>query len=113
MATGQIEMPADLYNGMALVLLKNLADGERASGQMAVFTPKPRLIRMDLSPEGEEKVRLGGTALTVRRYLVKLEIGGLTGVDRLAHRQRPTGLPLLAGHGRRPGLRSDSKARCS
>ena len=78
-ATGQIEMPADLYNGMALVLLKNLADGEKASGQMAVFTPKPRLIRMDLSPEGEEKVRLGGTALTVRRYLVKLEIGGLTG----------------------------------
>ena len=78
-ATGQIEMPADLYNGMALVLLKNLADGEKASGQMAVFTPKPRLIRMDLSTEGEEKVRLGGTALTVRRYLVKLEIGGLTG----------------------------------
>ena len=79
-AAGQLEMPADLYNGMALVLLKNLADGERAGGQMAVFTPKPRLIKMDLSPEGEEKIRLGGTALTVRRYLVKLEIGGLTGV---------------------------------
>ena len=73
-------MPADLYNGMALVLLKNLADGEKASGQMAVFTPKPRLISMDLSPEGEEKVPLGGTALTVRRYLVKLQIVGLTGV---------------------------------
>jgi hypothetical protein len=79
-AAGQMEMPADLYNGMALVLLKNLTDGEKASGQMAVFTPKPRLIRMDLNPEGEEKIRLGGTALAVRRYLVKLEIGGLTGV---------------------------------
>jgi hypothetical protein len=79
-AAGPLEMPADLYNGMALVLLKNLADGEKASGQMAIFTPKPRLIRMDLNPEGDEMIRLGGTALTVRRYLVKLEIGGLTGV---------------------------------
>ena len=58
-AAGQLEMPADLYNGMALVLLKNLPDGERASGQVAVFTPKPRLIRMDLNPEGEERIRLG------------------------------------------------------
>lgn len=79
-ASGALEMPADLYNGMALVLLKNLAEGERASGQMAVFTPKPRLIKMDLSPEGTEKVRSGSNALTVRRYLVKLEVGGLTGL---------------------------------
>jgi hypothetical protein len=79
-AAGQMEMPVDLYNGMALVLLKNLTDAERAGGQMAVFTPKPRLIRMDLSPEGEEKIRFGKSVLPVRRYLVKLEVGGLTGV---------------------------------
>ncbi len=79
-AAGQLEMPADLYNGMALVLLKNLPEGERASGQVAVFTPKPRLIKMDLGPEGEDKIRFGASALQVRRYLVKLEVGGLTGV---------------------------------
>jgi hypothetical protein len=73
-------MPADLYNGMALVLLKNLVEGERAGGQMAVFLPKPRLIRVDLVPEGEDKVRVGGNALTARRYLSRLQIGGLTGV---------------------------------
>ncbi|MGH7672167.1 MAG: hypothetical protein ACREMC_04660 [Gemmatimonadales bacterium] len=79
-STGSLELPADLYNGMALVLLKNLGEGAGATGQMAVFTPKPRLIKMSLSQEGEEKVRAGGNALTARRYLVKLEIGGLTGV---------------------------------
>ena len=79
-ASGELEMPADLYNGMALVLLKNLADGQRASGQMAVFTPKPRLIRMDLFAEGDDKMRLGGATLTARRYLVKLDVKGLTGM---------------------------------
>jgi hypothetical protein len=79
-ASGELEMPADLYNGMSLVLLKNLADGERASGRMVVFTPKPRLIRVDLSAEGDDKVRFAGNTLTARRYLVKLEVKGLTGV---------------------------------
>jgi hypothetical protein len=79
-ASGTLEMPADLYNGMALVLLKNLGGGERASGRMAVFLPRPRLIRMDLVSEGEEPVRAAGASLTVRRYLVKLEVGGLAGV---------------------------------
>jgi hypothetical protein len=62
-----------------LVLLKNLAAGP-ARGQMAVFTPKPRLIRMELAAEGEDKVLAGGEIRAATRYLVNLEVGGLTGV---------------------------------
>jgi hypothetical protein len=79
-ASGALEMPTDLYNGMALVLLKNLPPGSSTSVQMAVFTPKPRLIKMNLISEQEEVVRLGGATRPVRRYLVKLEVGGLTGL---------------------------------
>jgi len=79
-SAGTLEMPADLYNGMALVLLKNLAAGQRADGRVAVFTPKPRLIKMDLVPEGDDKVRFGPSTLTVRRYVVKLDVGGLAGL---------------------------------
>jgi hypothetical protein len=79
-ASGALEMPADLYNGMALVLLKNLPPGSGASVQMAVFTPKPRLLEMKLISEEEIVVRLGSSTRTIRRYLVKLEVGGLTGV---------------------------------
>ena len=57
-ASGALEMPTDLYNGMALVLLKNLQPGSGTSVQMAVFTPKPRLIKMNLISEQEEVVRL-------------------------------------------------------
>jgi hypothetical protein len=78
-ASGPLEMPADLYNGMALVLLKNLPPGARASVQIAAFMPKPRLLKMTLGPEGDERVTVGGQAKKVARYLVNLEIGGLTG----------------------------------
>jgi hypothetical protein len=79
-ASGPLEMPADLYNGMALVLLKNLAPGARASGQVAAFLPKPRLLKMELGAEGEDRVTVGGQAKKLIRHLVNLEVGGLTGV---------------------------------
>jgi hypothetical protein len=79
-ASGELDMPADLYNGMALVLLKNLAAGAVADVQMAAFTPKPRLLRMRLLQEGEDRASLGGHPRKVIRYLVKLDVRGLSGL---------------------------------
>jgi hypothetical protein len=78
-ASGPLELPVDLYNGMALVLLKNLPAGTGATARMVAFTPKPRLIKMTLGSEGEGAVFVEGEARKVTRYLVKLEIGGVTG----------------------------------
>jgi hypothetical protein len=79
-AGGTFEMPADLYNGMALILLKNLPGGAGATVHLAVFTPEPRLIEMEWSWEGEDEVLLGGRSMKTKRSLVKLKIGGLAGV---------------------------------
>src|SRR5262245_33458850 len=76
-ASGVLDMPADLYNGLTLTLLKNLPAGTTASVKMAAFTPKPRLLAAELTTEGEDKVRLGPNAKTATRYLVKLEVQGL------------------------------------
>jgi hypothetical protein len=80
LATGELEMPADLYNGMALLLLKNLPPGEGATVQLAAFTPKPRLLRMELHREGEDRAVFAGEPKQAIRYLVNLEVGGVTGV---------------------------------
>jgi hypothetical protein len=64
-------MPDDLYNGMALVLLKNLPGGAGATVHMAVFMPKPRPIEMEWRWEGEDEVMLGGRPLKTMRSLVK------------------------------------------
>jgi hypothetical protein len=79
-ASGELDMPPDLANGMTLLMLKNLAPGERATAQLAAFMPKPRLLRMDLHQEGQDRVVFAGDAKQAARYLVNLEIGGVTGV---------------------------------
>jgi len=79
-ASGKLEMPADLYNGMMLQLLKNLPSGEGATAQLAAFTPKPRLLSVEFRREGEDRVVFGGAAKQAARHLVKLEIGGVTGL---------------------------------
>ena len=58
-ASGALEIPADVYNGLTATLLKNLQAGPRASAQMMAFTPKPIVIKMDLSAESEARVFLG------------------------------------------------------
>ena len=78
-ASGELEMPADLYNGLALLLLKNLPPGEAVTVQFAAFTPRPRLLGMMLRREGEDRVVLAGDVKPATRHLVHLEIGGLIG----------------------------------
>jgi len=78
-AEGSLELPEDVSNGMISALLKNLRGGS-ASGHMVAFTPKPRLLRMELLPDGEEYFYVGSAARTASRYLVKLDLPGLIGL---------------------------------
>ncbi|HZS31943.1 MAG TPA: hypothetical protein VFC42_01030 [Methylomirabilota bacterium] len=79
-AEGALEMPDDLYNGMAAVLLKNLPAGEPATVRLAAFTPAARILAMHVRAEGEDRPLLAGRPLVTTRYLLKLEIGGLAGL---------------------------------
>lgn len=47
---------------------------------MLVATPKPRLVKLAISREGQDEFAIGGTNRKVTKYVVKVEIGGLTGV---------------------------------
>jgi hypothetical protein len=77
---GTLELPDDLHNGMTGMLIRNLPPGATAQGQIYAFTPKPRLLRSTLAPEGEDRYQVGEVTQTAARYLVTLDIGGLTGV---------------------------------
>jgi hypothetical protein len=77
---GRIDIPADVHNGMTGMLLRNLPEGASARGHMMAFTPKPRILRTELVPEGEERFFVGDEPRKTTRYLIKLELGGLTGV---------------------------------
>lgn len=75
------KLPADLGNGMVLTLLKNLAPTVSAVKiPMVVATPKPRLIQLSLTAQGEEPFSIGGSSRKAKHYLAKIELGGVAGV---------------------------------
>jgi hypothetical protein len=98
-ASGPLELPADLYNGMTSLLLKNLPRGTSTTVQMVAFTPEPRLLKVTLSPQGEEQVRVGKDAKPVTRYLVQLDLGGIPGLIAAVIGKEPPDLRywLVAG----------------
>ena len=77
---GPIELPADVHNGMTGMLLKNLPAGTSGTGHLLAFTPKPRLVKTELVPVGEDRFLIGGAPWSATRYHVKLELGGVIGV---------------------------------
>jgi hypothetical protein len=51
-ATEHMELPPDVANGLILTLLKNLRpDGPPATVSMVATTPKPRLVKLAISPK--------------------------------------------------------------
>lgn len=77
---GVLEVPDDVHNGITGMLLRNLTVGASANGHVVTFTPKPRLLRSTMRPDGEDRYFAGIAARSATRYLVTMEVGGLTGV---------------------------------
>jgi hypothetical protein len=80
-ATDQLELPLDVANGMIFTLLKNLRpDGPVTTVSMVAATPKPRLVKLQISPQGEDPFSVGGSKRMATHYVLKVEIGGVAGV---------------------------------
>jgi hypothetical protein len=47
---------------------------------MVVATPKPMLVKLDISDDGEDTFSTGGVGHKAKRYDVKIDIGGIKGV---------------------------------
>ena len=76
-----MQLPTDLANGMVPVLLKNLAPGTAPTTvSMLVATPKPMVVKLVITPEGEETFSTNATAHKATRYGVKVDIGGIRGM---------------------------------
>jgi hypothetical protein len=79
--TERLKLPPDLANGLVLTLLKNLGpDAPPLEVAMVVAMPKPRLVKLAITAQGEDSFSLGATWHNARQYLLKVEIGGLTGL---------------------------------
>jgi hypothetical protein len=91
-AEGEIDLPSDVHNGMTGLMLRNLPDRAVGRGHLMAFTPKPTTLKTTLMPEGEERFFIGDEPRKARRYLVKVEVGGLKGVIASAIGKEPPDL---------------------
>lgn len=87
---GSIELPPDTYNGMVVPVAKNLPAGEARTVSFVAFTPKPRLIDLDMLPAAEVRVTVTNDAKPSVLYVLKPKLGAILGLfARLAGKQPP------------------------
>jgi hypothetical protein len=79
--TEHLDLPPDLANGIVLSIMKNIRpDTPETKVSMVVANPKPRLVKLAISPQGEEPFSIAGSPRKAMRYKVKIELGGITGL---------------------------------
>src|SRR4029453_4604752 len=77
----RLDLPPDLANGMILTLLKNLqSDAPSRTVSFVAATPKPRLVKLAITVAGEDPFSTGGVARKATHYVLKVEIGGISGL---------------------------------
>jgi hypothetical protein len=80
-ADEHLDLPPNLANGIVPIVLKNIGPGAQSTvASMVVAAPKPQLVKLAISAEGEESFVTGGARHKATRYVVKVEIGGVKGV---------------------------------
>jgi hypothetical protein len=89
--TERLELPPDLANGMLFTLLKNVPpSAPKTTVSYMAATPKPRLVNLEIIPQGHETFSIGSYRHKAMHYIVKVKIGGVTGwIASLLGRQPP------------------------
>jgi hypothetical protein len=72
---GRIDLPTDVYNGMVLTVVKDLNKGSSGLIHYVAFTPQPKLIELELTPAGEEKIKVGESTRTAVHFVLKPRLG--------------------------------------
>ncbi|MEO8597287.1 MAG: hypothetical protein ABI759_28470 [Candidatus Solibacter sp.] len=103
--TDRVKVPADLANGMVSMLLANIdPKAQKTTLSMLVATPKPRLVKLEISPGGEDSFSVGGAAEKAQRYVVKIDIGGVSGVIAPIVGKQPPDTHIWMVEGKVPGF---------
>ena len=77
----RLELDLDVANGIVPTLVKNIQPAaSRVTVSMVAATPKPRLVKLAIIPQGEEPFSIGGFVRNATHFVVKVEIGGAAGV---------------------------------
>ena len=77
--THRMNLPDDLANGIVSVVAKNFADDASHTVEILAATPKPRVVKLAISPEGADTFSVEETQYSAKRYAAQVNIGGIAG----------------------------------
>jgi hypothetical protein len=101
--TERLDLPADVANGMVPMIVANLRSGTaEATVPMVVATPKPRLVKLVISPLGDGTFSIDGFSHKAIRYQIKIEIGGIAGMVAPLVGQAPPNIEVWIVGGQAP-----------
>jgi hypothetical protein len=79
--TEHLALPPDIANGLILTLLKNVRpEAPPKTLSYIAATPKPRLVKLSVTNAGQEHFSTGDAGRAATHYVLKVEIGGLSGI---------------------------------
>ncbi|MGH9565075.1 MAG: hypothetical protein ACRD4I_03735 [Candidatus Angelobacter sp.] len=86
-----VDLPDNLANGIVPILVKNIpSSAQEITVSMITATPKPRVVKLTITPEGEDSFSVAGSPRKAKTFVAKVKIGGVTGaVASLAGKQPP------------------------
>ena len=104
-----IDLPPDLSNGIVLTLVKNfqsygLETGEDKKVSYLAFSPKRRLVKLAISNVGKQSFKIAGHAFPADHYVIKIDLGGITGVVAPLIGKQPSDVDVWTSSGRIPAI---------
>ena len=100
-----MNLPNDLANGLATTLLHDIdPKSPPTTVSMVVATPKPRLVKLEVSSEGEDTFAIDGFARKADRYVLKIKIGGVSGLIAPLVGKQPPDIHVWALGGKAPSF---------
>jgi hypothetical protein len=84
-----------MCNGLVLSIAKNIRpETPETKVSIVVATSKPRLVKLAISPQGEEPFSLVGSRRKAMRFVLKIELGGVAGVVAPLIGEAPTEIQI-------------------
>jgi hypothetical protein len=98
--TKQLSIPPDLANGIVTTLLVDVDPNVETTLSMLVATPEPRMVKLKISSTGADTFSIGGSPNKATHYMVKIDLGPITGtVAKVMGKQPPpTEIWMAAGN---------------
>jgi hypothetical protein len=102
-AETRLEMPADVYNGLASTILMNLPrDASASTIAIVIGGAKPRIAHLQSTIIGKKPFTLGGTQREGTEWKVHVELGGVAKVVAPIIGKEPPDYHVLIGGGEDP-----------